>query len=287
MEKETVMSVITISRGSYSHGREVAEALAEELGYQCISGDILMEASDRYNIPETKLERALHDAPSFFERFYHDQERYVSYYKSAFLSHMAEGDIVYHGLAGHFFLQGVSHALKVRITAHIKDRVQEEMRRESCSGSEALNNLRRDDEARRKWGLQLYGQDTCDSRLYDMVLCADSLSVSDIVELLSVTIRKEQFQETEQSKTELHRRLLLANVQAQLAKGSPNAEVNLINNSVIELRNLEGQLRSSLREQEACSRKLKEEFGFRDVIFKEGAQPHKGYINTFYNLDVR
>jgi len=48
------MSIITISRGSYSRGKEVAEKLAETLRYECISRDILLEASEEFNIPEIK-----------------------------------------------------------------------------------------------------------------------------------------------------------------------------------------------------------------------------------------
>ena len=46
------MTIITISRGSYSRGREVAEKLAERLNFDCISRDILIEASEHFNIPE-------------------------------------------------------------------------------------------------------------------------------------------------------------------------------------------------------------------------------------------
>ena len=52
------MSVITISRGSYSRGKEVAEKVAKQLGYECISRDILLEASEEFNIPEIRLIRA-------------------------------------------------------------------------------------------------------------------------------------------------------------------------------------------------------------------------------------
>ena len=63
------MSVITISRGSYSRGVEIAEMVSEKLGYRCLARDVLIEASKEFNIPEVKLTRALEDPPSFFERF--------------------------------------------------------------------------------------------------------------------------------------------------------------------------------------------------------------------------
>ena len=96
--------VITISRGSYSRGKEVAEKVASELGYECISRDILLEASEEFNIPELRLVRALHDAPSVLERFTHGRERYVSYIRKALLQRIRKDNVVYHGLAGHYFL---------------------------------------------------------------------------------------------------------------------------------------------------------------------------------------
>jgi hypothetical protein len=44
------MGVITISRGSYSKGKEIAEKLAQHLGYECISREILLETSDHFNM---------------------------------------------------------------------------------------------------------------------------------------------------------------------------------------------------------------------------------------------
>ena len=53
------MSIITISRGSYTHGKIVAESVADKLGFDCISRDILLEISKDFNIDELKLLRAI------------------------------------------------------------------------------------------------------------------------------------------------------------------------------------------------------------------------------------
>ena len=114
------MPIITISRGSYSRGKEVAEELAQKLGYEIISRDILLEASETFNIPEIKLIRAIHDAPSILERFTYGKERYVAYIQSTLLKHVQKDNVVYHGLAGHYFLRGISHVIKVRILADLE-----------------------------------------------------------------------------------------------------------------------------------------------------------------------
>ena len=48
------MGVITISRGSYSKGKEIAEKLAQKLEYDCISREILLKASEQFNVKEVK-----------------------------------------------------------------------------------------------------------------------------------------------------------------------------------------------------------------------------------------
>ena len=193
------MPIITISRGSYSRGKEVAEKLARKLGYECLSRDILLEASEQFNIPEIKLIRAIHDAPSILERFTHGKERYVAYLRSTLLKHVQKDNVVYHGLAGHYFLQGIPHVIKVRIMADLEDRVQEEMRRENISAEEARHILRKDDDERRRWGIQVYGVDTWDPKLYDMVLHIKSLTVDDAVDLISKAAQLPRFQATPES----------------------------------------------------------------------------------------
>ena len=72
---------------------------------------------------------------------------------------------VYHGLAGHFFVKDVPHALKVRALADMDDRVRFEMERKNIDAQEARDILEKDDEERRKWSQRLYGIDTADPSL--------------------------------------------------------------------------------------------------------------------------
>jgi hypothetical protein len=61
------MSVIVISKGSYSHGNEVATRVAQKLSLNCISRDILIGTSKKFNIPELRLIRAIENSPSFYQ----------------------------------------------------------------------------------------------------------------------------------------------------------------------------------------------------------------------------
>ncbi len=220
------MSIITISRGSYSRGKEVAEKVAAALGYECISRDILLEASEQFNIPEIKLVRAIHDAPSILERFTYGKERYVAYLKAALLKHIQKDNVVYHGLAGHFFLQDIPHVLKVRIIADLEDRIAEEMKRENISAAEARNILKKDDDERRRWSIQIYGSDTWDPMLYDMVIHIKAITVDCAVNLIIQAVKSPCFQTTPPSQKILDDQTLGARIQAALVEEFPTAKVS-------------------------------------------------------------
>lgn len=179
------MAIITISRGSYSKGREVAEKTAKRLGYRLTSRDVLLEAADRFNISEIKLVRAIHDAPSILNRFTHGIECYLAYIRSALADQAQQDNLVYHGLAGHLLLRGVPHVLKVRVIADFEARVEAEAAREGISYGEASSLLRADDSERRRWTQQLYGVDPWDPSLYDLVIHIDKFTVDDAVDFIS------------------------------------------------------------------------------------------------------
>lgn len=210
------MTIITISRGSYSRGKEVAEAVAERLGYTCISREVLLEASSQYDIPEIKLIRAIHDAPTILDRLRSQREHYVAYIRSALLNSVCRGNVVYHGLAGHFFLTGISHVLKVRIIADLDQRVAEEARREKIALGEAEALIRKDDEQRRRWAKSLYGVDPWDPQLYDLTVHINTLTVADVVELIVTTASRPSFLPTPSSVRALQDRSLEARVEAAL-----------------------------------------------------------------------
>jgi cytidylate kinase len=227
------MAIITISRGSYSKGKEIAEKLAEELGYECLSRDVLLEASEHFNVPEMKLIKALHDAPKVLERFSHGKQKYVAHIEQAFLEHVQKDNVVYHGLAGQFFLKGVGHALKVRVIADLDARVRLEMERENITDAKARHDLKRDDYERRKWALALYGIDTADATLYDMVVHIRKLSVNDAVKLISHAARLPHFQTTPESQQALENLVLAAQVKSKIFDAYPNVEVSAAGGIVV------------------------------------------------------
>jgi cytidylate kinase len=235
------MSIITISRGSYSRGKEVAEKLARALGYECLSRDILLEASERFNIPEIRLIRAIHDAPSILQRFTYGKEQYVAYIRAALLRHAQKDNVVYHGLAGHFLLRGIPHVLKVRIIADLEDRVAEEMKRENISAAEARRILLKDDEERRKWSLKVYGTDTWDPSLYDLLINIKCVKVDEAVEIIKCAVKGSCFQSTPEGQRLVDEMSLAPRIEAALVQEIPSVKVEVKEGEIFI--NLRGALR--------------------------------------------
>jgi cytidylate kinase len=260
------MSIITISRGSYSRGETIAKKLAEKLGYECLSREVLLAASKEFNIPEVKLVRAIHDAPSILDSFTYGKEKYIAYIEAAILKHVLKDNVVYHGLAGHFFLRDISHVLKVRILADMEERVQREMAQEGKSYKEALRLLRDDDEERRKWSKHLYGIDTWDPSLYDLVVNIKRITIDDAVQIITETLRLPQFQTTPSSQRVLADLALAAEVKAILVGVKPDIEVTAQEGIVyIQLKAAESQESALSRDLEKMAKGIS---GVREVNFQ-------------------
>ena len=223
--KRETMSIIIISRGCYRRGSEVARRAAELLGYDCISREVLLEASTLFDIPELKLAHAIEDAPSLLERMGRNRRNYVSYIRTALLRRVQKDNVVYHGFAGHFFLQDIPGVLKVRVFTDLEERVKDEVAREGVGPDKARQTVLRDDEERRKWALSLYGMDPADPSLYDILLHIGPQTVEDAARIVVAAAATESFRITPESRGLLNDRVLAAQVEALLVEEYPRVEV--------------------------------------------------------------
>ncbi|MBI9086061.1 MAG: cytidylate kinase-like family protein [Desulfobacterales bacterium] len=208
------MAIITISRGSYSMGKAVAEAVADRLGYALSSHELLLEAASAFDVPEIKLQSAIHDAPGILSGRRRDKEFYLACIRSALTTRAAEDNLVYHGLAGHFLLKGIPHVCKVRITADMDARIATEADREDISPEQARYRILADDKHRRDWTRALYDVDPWDSNLYDLVVRIDRLRVADAADFIVHTASR--FPSTESSRRQVRDLALACRVKARL-----------------------------------------------------------------------
>ncbi|WP_029896571.1 AAA family ATPase [Desulfohalovibrio reitneri] len=212
------MSIISISRDSYSHGQEIARRVSEALGFDNVAREVILEAAQKFDVPEKRIESALSENPRGLRALFSNKDRHLAFFKAAFFERMRSGGVVYHGLAGHAFLQDVPGALKVRLVASMDDRVREEMRREGLTEETARRRLEKLDEARREWSMAIYGVDNHDVNFYDLVINLSSMSVDEAVETIVDLAGHKAFEETGETFRTLEDKALAARAEAEVLR---------------------------------------------------------------------
>ncbi len=210
------MAIITISRGCFSHGKEIAEQVAKTLGYECLSQEFLMEASQFFHVPEKKLMESIHDAPGILERITHVREKFLSYIQAALLEHVKEDNVVYHGYAGHLLIPEVPHVLKVRVIAEMGDRIASLQDRKKMSRDEAVDFIEKEDKHRAEWNHYFFKTDLSDPQLYDMVLNIGRLRIQDVCEIICTAARSESYRTTHESEKAIRDLALSSHVKAAI-----------------------------------------------------------------------
>jgi hypothetical protein len=95
----------------------------------------------------------------------------------------------------------------------------------SISKEKALRVLEEIDEARRKWGMHLYGVDTHDPKLYDLVIHINRLSGDDAADLICRAVGEDRFRATSESQQAMDDLLLAARIKANLVESRPRVVV--------------------------------------------------------------
>lgn len=172
------MAIITISRGSLSGGRAVAECLAEHLDVPCVAREVLQEAALALGISEKAMQEGFETPPGKWARLNRERETYLLAVRAALADRCVDGQLVYHGLAGQFLLKDLRGVLKVRLIAPLEMRiealVEQHHRMSRQAAQEFIANV---DEERRRWVKVMYGENVEDPALYDLTVKLRAMSL--------------------------------------------------------------------------------------------------------------
>jgi cytidylate kinase len=177
-KRRGIMAIISISRGTFSGGKALAERVAGRLGYPCLGREeVLVEAGKEYGISERELTEAVNQPPPFWQQVPGRRIAYLMCLTAALLQRAQGGTLVYHGHAGHFLLSSISHVLRVRVIADMEYRIKAAMERMNLKRDEAIVYIDRVDKERIKWTRFLYGIEWGDPSQYDAVLNLERMTL--------------------------------------------------------------------------------------------------------------
>lgn len=213
------MAIITISRGTFSGGNALAECLAERLDYPRLGREeAIAEAEKEYGISIDKLTSALKNPPSVWQQTVGPRIAYLKCLTAAIMEHAKDGNLVYHGYAGHLLLTGIPHLLRIRVIAWMDLRIRLARQRENFTETEAIEYIEKVDKERSKWTYFLYGLEWQDPVLYDWILNLDHLSIENACEIIAHRIKLDDFKATPGSQKAFEDVLLSSRVWATFAK---------------------------------------------------------------------
>ena len=211
------MAIITISRGTFSGGKELAECVADKLGYRCIARSVLVEAASDYGVSLDKLAHAIDEKPGILEGMRLDRVHYLAYIKAELTKEARDEKLVYHGHAGHLLLKEVPHILRVRVIANMDFRIETAMKRRNLSEREALAFIGKTDSNREKWTKFLYHVDLQDPHLYDIIIHLDQITIYGACDIVCTAAGFPEFQMTPESQKAISNMMLAAEIRAKIA----------------------------------------------------------------------
>jgi cytidylate kinase len=190
------MPIITIYQGASGEGQELAESLAQALGYRCVGREVLVEATRRYGIPEAKLNEIVEKGQHWWERLLQDLRPYRIALQATLCELAHDGKVVYHGHLGHELLSGIAHVLKVLLTAPIEFRIEQLRGRQSLTDAAARHYIEEVDKARSRRLMEMFGADWRDPNRYDLVLNMGKMSREGAKRVIIEAAKLEEYQPT-------------------------------------------------------------------------------------------
>ena len=193
------MPIITIYQGSSGEGQELAQSVAQALGYRCVGREVLVEAGRRYRIPEAKLNDIVEKGPHWWDRLLQDLRPYRIALQAALCELAQDGKIVYHGHLGHELLPGIGHVLKVLLSAPIEFRVKQVKARQNLTEAAARHFVDEVDKARSRRLMSMFGADWRDPNRFDLVLNMATMRLAGAKRMIVEASKLDEYQSTAES----------------------------------------------------------------------------------------
>lgn len=213
------MAVISISRGTFSGGKAIAEAVAAELDHPCVSRETMLEDAARdFGVSEEHLEHVINEMPKPWQQNRDRRAAYLNFIRAALLKRLKDGKLVYHGHVGHLLLTGVANVLRVRVIASEAYRIDAAMKDFSIDRKAAMAQIRKDDAHTSKWTRFLYNVEWDDPFLYDLVLNLEQVSIDTAVQAIVQMAQTKDFKPNDTFRTTFENQMLSSLVWCSLAK---------------------------------------------------------------------
>ncbi|MFH1138880.1 MAG: cytidylate kinase-like family protein [Pseudomonadota bacterium] len=164
------MAIIMISGPPYCGREELAASLAPKTGWPVLSRDELVDLARERGIKTGRLEVSIIKTPGLSEKLAREKDLYLALLTSSLCERAREGNLIYHGRAGHLLLPGVTHRLRVGLTAPREFRIKKAAKALKLGPDKAAAYLDQVDRDIEKWIRFVHRVDGREIGQYDLFL---------------------------------------------------------------------------------------------------------------------
>lgn len=167
-----------------SLGHQVADVVAERLGYRVVWREVINLAAQRARTPEVAL-ATIDELDLLGLRPALKAVRAYQQAVDALMHELAaDGDVVIVGRAGQVILRAMPDVLHVRLYAPQALRIQRIAEKNGISAEAARAQVVGSDTSRMRYLRRYYHADWCDSDLYDLMINTAQFSVQEAAEIV-------------------------------------------------------------------------------------------------------
>jgi len=210
------MGVVAISETLGSLGGEIGRVLARSLAYEFADREIIAKAAERFGEGVMELAHVTEERPTLWERLADTKRHYLASVEAILFAMAARDNVILSGRGAAFLLGGISHVLRVRITAPDGVRAERVAHQQGLGRDAALALVRQADREQAARIRFLYHVDWEDPLLYDLLLNTQRLSPEKAARLVQGALQDPSFHPSEESRRELADLALVAQVKAAL-----------------------------------------------------------------------
>ena len=223
------MPVVALTQEMGSLSKDVAEALARDLGLATMRHEVVDHVASKMLVSRSLIKRLREGKAGTIERLTADREGMAIYSAEEVLEIAARGNVVLRGWGATCLLRAVPHVVCVRVTRPFARRVEWLLAHLDTDDAEfAADEIRRSDQAHAARMHAQFGVTWGDPLLYDLVLNTERISVESCVQQIRALMERPEFSETEASRALLQDLALQARVRAALKADERTRDVNVV-----------------------------------------------------------
>lgn len=222
------MTVIAMNQEMGSLGKDVALALAQDLGLAVVRHEVVEHVADKMHLRKSLVRRVVEGKAGMLDRMATDKKGLALYTAEEVFDLAEKGNVVIRGWGATYLLRPIPHIPCVRVCAPFELRMKWLMERLETDDEEFVcAELERSDAAHIANMQHRFGVTWGDPLLYDLVLNTERLSIASCVEQIKLLLKRPEFQETPESRAKLANLTLQANVRSALRSSPDTAGIEI------------------------------------------------------------